>query len=339
MNDQDLHQLLARYPPLIQPLSPLESLRGGGGLSGARLWRFRAEQGELVLRAWPPHGPGRKHIEQVHRWLFLTANLAFVPVPIRDRSGASVQELRGTLWEVAPWLAGSPDRSCPPLADHLRLAFAALAAFHQRLAPERVDCLSAGLGLRHQHVRQLVDGGFTLLETAVDRQNVPDLSLREAAIAWLSLARKVAPRLLKPLGQASRQLVLVQPIIRDARPEHFLFDGDRLSGLVDFGAMGVDSVASDLARLIGEWLAGDPDARREALASYERIRPLDPAEIGLIADFEAGTALLIGERWLRWHYLENRRFDDPSAVSSGLERGLKQLNRLVRQQDQLGHTF
>ena len=50
---------------------------------------------------------------------------------------------------------------------------------------------------------------------------------------------------------------------------------------------------------------------------------------GSIAVFEAGTALLIGERWVRWHYLEHRSFDDPQAVSTGLARGLKQLERLV----------
>jgi homoserine kinase type II len=128
-------------------------------------------------------------------------------------------------------------------------------------------------------------------------------------------------------------------VLRDARSEHFLFEGDRLSGLVDFGAMGIDSIAADLARLIGDGLDGDPDARREALAAYERIRPLDPAEARLIGVFEATTALLIGERWVRWHYLENRHFDDPEAVSKGLERGVKQLDRLVRGQFGPGRTF
>ena len=130
---------------------------------------------------------------------------------------------------------------------------------------------------------------------------------------------------------SSRGAFDVQPALRDARPEHFLFEDDRLSGLVDFGAMGVESVAADLARLIGEWLDGDRAARREALASYERVRPLDPDEARLIEVFEATTALLIGERWARWHYVENRHFDDPQAVSKGLDRGLMRVQRLVRE--------
>ena len=70
--------------------------------------------------------------------------------------------------------------------------------------------------------------------------------------------------MLDPLATGCRAvLIRLQPALRDARPEHFLFEDDRLSGLVDFGAMGVESVAADLARLIGEWFDGDPDARRK----------------------------------------------------------------------------
>jgi Phosphotransferase enzyme family len=330
VNDQGFDELLARYSARFQPLSPLESLGGGGGLSGARLWWFRAGHGDLVLRAWPSHGPGRKHVEQLHRWLFMASELGFVPVPVRDRAGRSLQEWGGTLWEVTPWLPGVPDFSCPPLGEHLRFAFSGLALFHQRLGSEQANELSAGLRRRHDEISHLIEGGFDTLETAIMRQSDADSAHRRAALGWLSLARNLAPRAVEPLTRASNLVIPVQPTVRDARPEHFLFDGERLSGLVDFGAMGVDSVAGDLARLIGEWTGGDATARREALASYERVRPLDPTEVELIAVFEAGTALLIGERWVRWHFIEHRTFDDPQAVSSGLARGLQRLERVVR---------
>jgi homoserine kinase type II len=118
--------------------------------------------------------------------------------------------------------------------------------------------------------------------------------------------------------------------LRDARPEHFLFEGESLSGLVDFGAMGIETVAADLGRLIGEWLAGDSSARRDALAAYEAVRPLDRSELELIDVFECSAAILIGERWARWHYLENLSFDDPLAVTRGLQKSSAQLERLLR---------
>ena len=330
MNDQTFDELFARYERQFQPLSSLVSLGGGGGLSGARLWRFRAAHEGLLLRAWPPHGPGRDHVERVHHWLTLTAELGFVPVPIRDRAGQSLQEWNGALWEITPWLVGSADLSRPPEFEHLQLAFKGLAAFHQCLAGEQVEAVSTGLRHRHEEIIRLIRGGFHSLEIAINRQNEVGLPYRTLALAWLALARNVAPVLLEPLGRQLNRVIRVQPTLRDARPEHFLFEGERLSGLVDFGAMGVESVAADLARLSGEWLDGDPAARREAIASYERVRPLDPAEARLIDVFETTTALLIGERWVRWHFVENRSFDDPEAISKGLERGLMRVERLVR---------
>jgi homoserine kinase type II len=323
-----MDEILSLYPARYQPRSPLESLEGGGGLSGARLWRFQSDLGRLLLRAWPPDGRGRDHIEQIHRWLFAAADLDFLPVPLRDLAGRSLHAWRGTLWELTPWLSGEPDLSFPPLAEHLSAAFTGLARFHERLTFEQVAGVSAGLQQRHDEILRLVERGFDALETAVCQQGDLDPSCRQAATNWLTLARNVAPSLLEPLMRAASRVVRIQPIVRDARPEHFLFSGSRLSAMVDFGAMGVDCVAADLARLIGAWLEGDSSLRREALAAYERVRPLDRVESELIAVFEAGTALLIGERWVRWHYLERRSFDDPDAVSVGLARGLKQLQRL-----------
>src|SRR5262249_32525036 len=162
---------------------------------------------------------------------------------------------------------------------------------------------------RHAAVVHLLRGGFDALERAIRRPGVdPYDEARAMALRWLGLARAVAPRLLDPLRAAAGRAVPLQPCLRGARPEHFLFDGDRVTGLVDFGAMGVDCVAGDLARLMGEWLDGDSTARSEALAAYERIRPLDAAEAALIDAFGASTALLIGEHWIRWHYVEARRF-------------------------------
>jgi hypothetical protein len=324
-----LDSLIARYSLSFQPRSPLLSLGGAGGFSGARLWRYHAEHGEFVVRSWPMEGPGRGHIEQVHHWLSLTTALPFIPVPIRDRTGRTVQQWQGSFWEIAPWLAGSADTSRPPKTLRVRLAFAGLAAFHQQLACEEIESYSAGLRQRQDEIGRLVGSGFDLLESTIGEREGSRLSNGAKAIQWLALARQIAPAVIERLSRESGRLMRVQPVIRDARPEHFLFDLDRLSGLVDFGAMGVESVAADLARLTGEWFDGDPELHREGLRAYESIRPLDPDEAHLIAVFEVASALLIGERWARWHYIERRHFDDPFAVSKGLDRGLARLQRLA----------
>jgi Ser/Thr protein kinase RdoA (MazF antagonist) len=323
--------LMARYSPSFRPITSLVPLDGGGGSSGARLWRFRAEHGNLLLRAWPLTGPGRTQIERIHHWLFQTADLGFVPVPIRDRAGQSLQEWRDLLWEITPWMPGAADRSPPTALAHVRVAFSGLAAFHQRLAGEQVEAVSAGLRQRQDEIARLIGGGFDSLDGAIRCHVESPPSNKDKALAWMVLARRVAPDALEPLVRESGRSVRIQPVLRDARPEHFLFEDDQLSGLIDFGAMGIETVATDLARLIGDWFDGEPSARREALSAYEQIRPLDPGEARLIPVFETTTALLIGERWARWHYVENRHFDDPDAVSKGLDRGLSRLERLARE--------
>jgi Ser/Thr protein kinase RdoA (MazF antagonist) len=325
-----LDLLLARYPREAQPASAIEPLGALGGLSGAELWRFRSPRGLLVLRAWPPHGPGRDHIAQVHLWLAQTASLGFVPAPLADRAGRTIVEYDGRLWELAPWMEGAPDRAQPPGAARLEAAFAGLAAFHARLAGAECTGVSPGLRQRHLTLAQLIDGGFDQLEAAVTRGGAAADPDRTTALSWLTLARRIAPSWLSPLELWARQVIRLQPCLRDARPEHFLFEGDRLSGLVDFGAMRVDTVSGDLARLLGEWLDGDSKARLRALAAYERVQPLAPLEQSAIEPFESATAVLIGERWVRWHFLEGRRFENPQAVSWGLARGLEALESLAR---------
>jgi homoserine kinase type II len=325
-----IERLLSRYPPDVQPLDEPECLGGAGGLSGARLWRYRSGQGMLVLRGWPPDGPTRAYLEQVHRWLLLASDLGFVPTPIVDRSGGTLQEDEGRFWELAPWMPGTAEAARPPAPARVRAAFAALAAFHQRLGGNRRAGTSPGLAQRHAAVAHLLRGGIDALERAIQQPGAsPQDETRAMALRWLGLARAVAPRLLDPLHHAAGRVAPLQPCLRDARPEHFLFEDDRVTGLVDFGAMGVDCVAGDLARLIGEWLDDDPPVRADALADYERIRPLDAAEATLIDAFASSSALLIGEHWTRWHCIEGRRFDDPSAVREGITRGLAYLERLA----------
>jgi len=144
----------------------------------------------------------------------------------------------------------------------------------------------------------------------------------ELAYRWREAAVDLAPRVTERLRCATALSVRSQPCLRDARPENLLFQGDRLAGLVDFGAMAEDAVSADLARLNAEWLGPDPALRDTALAAYAAVRPLDPAELALVPVFEEAAAVLLGWHWARWHFLEHRVFSDPAAVSAGLTKGL-----------------
>ncbi len=327
MRDDDLRIVLTRYPAIARPCSEPEALGNAGGGSGARLWRFASGRGLLVARAWPPDGTGRAALERIHRWLHEAAGLGFIPVPLAARDGRTLHEQGGRLWEVCPWMPGNPASSQPLTSPRLRAGFITLAACHQCLKSDRCQGQSPALLARLRKVDALLRSGFATIERALSL--APDDPAIEPARQWLSLARTPAPRLLEPLQRAAGRKIELQPCLRDARPEHLLFEGDRVTGLVDFGAMAVDSVAADLARLLAEWVGADRAARAEALSAYASVRPLDEVELPLIDAFESSAALLGAGHWVRWHFIEQRPFDDPTAVERGIRRGLERLSRLT----------
>ena len=315
--------VLGLYPTSARPTSAPESLANAGGLSGARLWRFPSGIGTLVARCWPPDGPDRAQLEQIHAWLAASGDLGFVPVPISTIDGPTVVLADDRLWEITPWMAGVADLSRPPSLARLRAAFAGLAAFHARLSSTQVEGPSPGLALRVAEMERLMRKDLEAIRARVERSPADPTSA--PARLWLDRAVVLVPRSLESARKAAVGPLPLQPCLRDARPDHFLFVGDRLTGLVDFGAMGRDSVAGDLARLLSEGVGPDRSVRLAALEAFESIRPLSEAEIRSVEAFERANALLGAGRWARWHFLDRRTFDDPDAVTQGLRRGLERL--------------
>jgi Ser/Thr protein kinase RdoA (MazF antagonist) len=118
-------------------------------------------------------------------------------------------------------------------------------------------------------------------------------------------------------------------VLRDVWSDHMLFadGGDRVSGIIDYHAAGIDSPATDLARLLGSWsLAGEcrepslVDAWRDALNAYERVRPLAPVERRLVPWLHA-TGVIFGlDNWFRWTLEERRTFPDAGRVRERMKR-------------------
>jgi homoserine kinase type II len=320
--------ILSRYAAFERALSAPQPLGNAGGLSGASLWRFRSARGERVLRAWPADGLTESHLAEIHRWIGLGSKLSFIPVPVHAIDGSTLQAHDGQLWELSPWQPGSPDAGRPPTSEHIASGFAGLAAFHQVLASERTPRRSPGLQARHAEIEHLLLGGFAELEVVVDRaESDPNRAL---ALRWIELARPLASGILQDLRRAASVTVACQPCLRDARGGHLLFEDRRLTGLVDFGAMGVETVAADLGRLLSEWIGPNLLARSAAFAAYEAIRPLDESELRLVRAFESSGAVLSPGHWVRWHFVELRSFDDSLAVRRGLEQTLARLEEYAR---------
>jgi Ser/Thr protein kinase RdoA (MazF antagonist) len=98
-----------------------------------------------------------------------------------------------------------------------------------------------------------------------------------------------------------------------------LFVDDQVSSFVDFGALRIDSVATDIARLLGSVSTVGDDSWLAGLKAYQAVRPLDDDERELIATLELANRAMSGVQWLDWILLENRQFDDSEAVIKRLD--------------------
>jgi Ser/Thr protein kinase RdoA (MazF antagonist) len=76
-------------------------------------------------------------------------------------------------------------------------------------------------------------------------------ALLSAAHEILTHFERLAPDLERQLAAHVDRPVPLQPALRDILDEHVLFVGDQVTGIIDFGAMRIESVAGDIARLLG----------------------------------------------------------------------------------------
>ncbi len=124
----------------------------------------------------------------------------------------------------------------------------------------------------------------------------------------------VAPRLLELLERASQNRLPLQPCIRDVWHDHVLFTNERVTGLIDFGALRDDHIATDIARLLGSLVRDDQAGWVAGLSAYEQLRPLTPLDRQLVTVYDQSGVLLSAMNWLQWLFIDGRRFDDLSRV-------------------------
>lgn len=296
--------VLACYGPLVRPESAV-SLGSRGGLSGALLWQVQGADELLCLKGWKYRGDEALPPSDRHRWMERArrCGLEYVPRVYRTSAGDTVVQAGPYCFELMQWLPGKADFHDDPSDGRLMATMIALARLH------------------HAWDKEFTDHGFC---PAVERRwRVLDAFESRRHDGWVPVFREqdpIAPLVkrvwdvLLPRAGSTRDTlrkwrqtpVPLQVCLRDLWHDHVLFSGSAVSGMIDYGCVGVDSVAADLARLLGSMLRKQDPRWPSALELYARERGLTDAEIALAETLREATLVAAGANWLLGLYHEGK---------------------------------
>jgi Ser/Thr protein kinase RdoA (MazF antagonist) len=254
--------VLSQYGP---PFAELKWLPVSGGLSGADVWCGEDGRGipRFALKHWPAETTSAR-LTQIHTWMGGAAHLPFVPRVLPTLDGSTSVEDGKSLWDATNWLPGVP---CIP-ADKAKVESAceSVAKLHKAWFPyqqtaacpgilRRIEVLSQWLSSPHAAFASLEPGLTHLIQRAGE------------------VVKRTAPITLETLTPWRNVPLHIQPCIRDLRGEHVLFEAAHVSGIVDYGAMEMDSPALDLARLLGDLAGEDEGLFAHGLNKYREFQP------------------------------------------------------------------
>jgi len=302
-------------------------LESDSGLSGARIWHVIGKEREYCLRQWPRPHPSAEKLAEIHRCLIFarTHDVSIVPdvilpgmgVPLcrAPSLGESFVEVGGVYWELLQWLPGTADFWSRPNSERLRSACRSLGELHavwrsmpwsatanhadQRPAPAIAERLKLLVGLTPAVVGDLE----TALRRFTDRAWFADCARILKEIGTLR------PTLLSELTYYSKSTYRCQHVMRDIWHDHVLFLGDTCSGLIDFGALRIDTVATDLVRILGSLTKSAPSSKwQDGLCDYEKENKLAEIELAALGVLYRSSVLLAGVQWVRWLTVDELQF-------------------------------
>ncbi len=304
-----------------------QPFRSARSFSGVRLWRVEFGDRMYALRQFPAGSPDRERLARIHGVLrhVRAEGLRLVPEIQSTDSGRTFVEFGGSLWELSEWMPGSAVDREALTNEQIAAAMRALAEFHRAVESYRAPTISISPAVieRQQYLADLLAGGARRLLDAVERTHWPEFQLRarRALVAVSEQGPDVAARL-----AAVQQPTPLMDCIRDVWREHVLFVGERVTGIIDYGAMREESPAADVARLLGSLSGRCLDRWHLGLGAYRQVRPLSELETTLATVLDASGRLLGAMNWVRWVAAEHRQFNSPAAI-------LERLDELVEVND------
>lgn len=295
-------------------LSQVQIREIAGGLSGAKLWRVAVLDNDFCLRRWPRVHPTFEQLAVIHGLIAYVWNsgLKIVPLPQQTLKQHTILAAQGDLWELSRWLPGEITKY--PSVEQSTAAVETLARFHSLAANYQAPqtALAPGLQNRLRILQELQSGAQARLEHAA-RGAAPS-EIRDIATAMLLDLRAILPDALPLVQEVASEPLRLQWCLRDVHLENLLFTNNKISGLVDFGAVTIDSVAGDVARLLRSMAGEDRQAWHKFSEIYSQQRALTFPEQQAIGAYDIGGLIATTANWLRWLLIEH--LDVADAVST-----------------------
>jgi Ser/Thr protein kinase RdoA (MazF antagonist) len=331
---------------------------GATGFSGSRLFvvELPDRPERFVLKSFHA-AASREHAAFVHdlvRHVRGECSTPLADVIVSIDGDTIVTDAEGRLWELSRFMPGVAV-PCPTPAQAAAAA-TALARLHLAAAslpgsPARRDA-SPGIERRITQAGQLLSRPWLARREAWSRTAHERMSaeMHAALDARVAAAIEVFTQcgggaFLSGVRAMRPAACMLQPVLRDVWCDHLLFAGprsDNLTAIVDLHAAGIDTPATDLARLMGSWDSTASCTQvsfvnralgcrsllerwPEAIAAYDRVRPLSHAEADLIPFLHA-TGVVCGlDNWFRWTLDEHREFPDARSMLGRIDRLLTEL--------------
>lgn len=263
-----------------------------GGYSAAVVWRCAGADGDQgCLRRWPPAHPTPQRLKILHDHLQrLTARgIVYTPAIHCNHRGETFVCDGGHLWELTGWLPGSADYLQHPSVARLRSALTGLARVHHVWEESAREGVSPTLRDRLERLRAwqarladepLVASGFQCpVEQHLCHQTY-------------SLLQQWLPRLIAETQAIVEHPVRLHFVQRDLWSAHVLFQGEELSGMIDFGAARFDEPWTDVVRLLGTCEPASVEPRRAGVQFYREAR------------LRLGDVLHTSWTWVRFQLLD-----------------------------------
>lgn len=335
----DVLQVLQNWPAtrvgaVVRPITNRTSF------SGAEIWRVEGNDRKFALRRWQPRLTA-EDLQPIHDFQqSLAVRLPVIPALEATSAGNTFAEFDGRLWELAAWAPGKADESPAPSHERLCAAMRMLAAIHNASEQPGEILRGAGRIVADVSIASPRSGSLSMLrrQERLTRilqvelkplthtiSNIADSKEREIAGQAVNLIATLAARLRHQAAVCGAFSLPLQRRLGDARREHFLFTGDEVTGIVDFGAVDVDSPAGDVARLLGGLAGADRQRWALGLAAYEELHPLTDDERQAALVFDSTGAAISAANWIHW------LFQDSAALAPSVDRAaaVDRLRQLV----------